>query len=81
VAAKGVGEVGDGPGPHTCMDLACLTPVLVCIAFSLYIVAVVCLIHILCLIHALCTLSEADNQEEGIEKIFDKSLKRVNDKF
>jgi hypothetical protein len=48
--------------------LVCLTPVLVCIgiAFSPYIVAVVCLICGL--------LSETDNNEEGIEKVFDKTL-------
>jgi hypothetical protein len=52
-----------------------LTPVLVCIkiAFSPYIVAVVCLIHVL--------LSETDNNEEGIEIVLDKSLWRVNDNF
>jgi hypothetical protein len=51
----------------------CLTPVLVCvgIAFSPYIVAVVCLVHAL--------LSETDNNEEGIKKFFDKSQWRVND--
>jgi hypothetical protein len=45
-AAKGVGEVGDGPEPRTCR---CLTPVLVCIgiAFSPYIVAVVCRIEVI----------------------------------
>jgi hypothetical protein len=61
VVAKGV---GDGPGPRTCRGLACLTPVLVCIkiAFSPFIVAVVCLTHVL--------LSETDNNEEGIEKNF-----------
>jgi hypothetical protein len=61
VAAKGVGEVGDGPGPHVCRGLVCLTSVLVCIgiAFSPYIVAVVFLVHVL--------LSETDNNEEGIE--------------
>jgi hypothetical protein len=48
--------------------LACLTPVLVSIgiAFSPYIVAVVYLIHVL--------LSETDNNEEGIEKVFNISL-------
>jgi hypothetical protein len=53
----------------------CLTPVLVYIGitFPPYIVAVVCLIHVL--------LSETDNNEEGIEKVFDKSLWRVNDNF
>jgi hypothetical protein len=35
------------------------------IALSLYIVAVVCLIHVL--------LSETDNNEEGIEKVFKKA--------
>jgi hypothetical protein len=46
----------------------------VCIGidFSPYIFAVVCLIHIL--------LTETDNSEE-IEKLFDKSLWRVNDNF
>jgi hypothetical protein len=39
------------------------------IAFSPNTVAVVCL------------LSETDNNEEGIEKVFDKSLMRVNDNF
>jgi hypothetical protein len=55
--------------------LACLTPVLACIsiASSPYIVAVVCLIHEL--------LSETDNNEEGIERVFNKSLWRVNDSF
>jgi hypothetical protein len=64
VAAKGVVKEGDG--------LVCLTPVLVCIriAFSPYIVSVVCLIHVL--------LSEIDNNEEGTENVFDKSLWRVN---
>jgi hypothetical protein len=64
VAAKGVGEVGDGRGPRAYRGFACLTPVLVCIgiAFCPYIVAVVCLIHVL--------LSETDNNEKGIEKVF-----------
>jgi hypothetical protein len=55
--------------------LACLTPALVCIgiAFSPYIVVVVCIIHVL--------LSETDNNEEGIEKVFYKSLWKVNDNF
>jgi hypothetical protein len=55
--------------------LMCLTLVLVCIgiAFSPYIVAVVCLIHVL--------LSETDNNEEEIEKVFDKSLWQINDNF
>jgi hypothetical protein len=59
----------------TAQGLTCLTPVLVCIeiAFSPYIVAVVCRIHVL--------LSETDNNEEGIEKIFDKSLWRVENNF
>jgi hypothetical protein len=59
----------------TTQGLTCLTPVHVCIriAFSSYIVAVVCLIHVL--------LSETDNNEEGIEKVFNKSLWRVNDNF
>jgi hypothetical protein len=53
----------------------CLTPVLLCIriAFSPYIVAVVCLIRVF--------LSETDNNEEGIEEVFDKSMWRVNDNF
>jgi hypothetical protein len=48
--------------------LICLTPVLVyvAIAFSPYIVATVCLIHGL--------LSETDNNEEGIEEVFDEGL-------
>jgi hypothetical protein len=53
VAANGVGEVGDGPGPrvpHTCIGTA----------FSAYIVAVLCIIHVL--------LSVTDNNE-GIEKV------------
>jgi hypothetical protein len=69
VAAKGVVEVGDGPGPrvpHTCT-------LCVGIAFSPYIVTVVCLIHVL--------LSETDNNEEGIEEVVDISLWRVNDNF
>jgi hypothetical protein len=41
------------------------------IAFSFYIVAAVCLIRVL--------LFETDNSEEGIEKVFIKSLWRVND--
>jgi hypothetical protein len=55
--------------------LPCLTPVPVCIgiAFSPDIVAVLCLIHVL--------LSETINNEEEIEKIFDKSLWSVNDNF
>jgi hypothetical protein len=58
----------------TAQGLAYLTPVLVCIgiAFSPYIVATVCLMHVL--------LSETDNNE-GIEKVFDKSLWRVNESF
>jgi hypothetical protein len=61
VAAKGVGKVGDGPGSRACRDLACLTPVLVCIGitFSSYIVAIDRFILVL--------LSETDNNEEGIE--------------
>jgi hypothetical protein len=39
------------------------------IAFSPYIVAVVCLMHVL--------LSETDNNGEGIEKVFDKTMWRV----
>jgi hypothetical protein len=38
-----------------------------------FIVAVVCLVHVL--------LYETDNNEEGIEKVFDKSPWRVNDHF
>jgi hypothetical protein len=51
-----------------------VTPVLVCIgiAFSPYIVGVVCITHVL--------LSETGNNE-GIEKIFNKILWRVNDNF
>jgi hypothetical protein len=50
-------------------------PVLVClgIAFSLYIVAVVFIIHIL--------LSETGSNEETIEKVSVKSLWRVNSSF
>jgi hypothetical protein len=68
-------QLGSGRGWATAQGFACLTPVLVCmgIAFSPYIVTVVCLIHAL--------LSETDNNEEGIEKIFNKSLRRVNDNF
>jgi hypothetical protein len=42
--------------------LTCLRPLLlyIGIAFSLYVAAVVCIIHVL--------LSETDNNEEGIEK-------------
>jgi hypothetical protein len=67
--------VGDSPGPCACRGLACLTPVLVCIGigFSPHIVAVVCLICVL--------LSETDNDEEGIEKVFNKSLWRENNIF
>jgi hypothetical protein len=52
----------------TAHGLACLTPVLLTIgiSFSLYIAAVVCLIHVV--------LSEADNNEQGIEEVFDKRL-------
>jgi hypothetical protein len=69
VAAKGWTKWAMAQG------LARLTPVLVCIgiAFSPYIVAVVCLIHVL--------LSETDNNKGGIQKILDKSLWRVNDDF
>jgi hypothetical protein len=75
VAAKGVSEVDNGPGSCTCRGLTCLTPVLVRIgiAFSPYIVGIVYLIHVLS--------SETDDSEEGIEKVFDKSLWRVNDNF
>jgi hypothetical protein len=75
VAANGVGELGDGPGFRAFWGLACLTPRFVCIgiAFSPCIVAVVCLIRAL--------LSETDNNEEGIEKVFDKSLWRANKIF
>jgi hypothetical protein len=53
--------------------LASLTPALVCIgiAFTPYTVAVVCLRHVL--------LSEIDNNEEGIKKVFYKSPWTVND--
>jgi hypothetical protein len=59
----------------TAQGLACLTPVLLCIGivFSPYIVAVVCLIHVL--------LSETNNNEEGTENVFDKSLWRENTVF
>jgi hypothetical protein len=55
--------------------LVCLTTVLICIriAFSPYIVTAVCLIHVL--------LSETNNNEEGTEKVFNKSLWRVNHNF
>jgi hypothetical protein len=56
-----VGEVDDSPGPrvpHTCTCTG--------IVFSPYTVAVVCLIHVL--------LSQTDNNEEGIQKVFDKRL-------
>jgi hypothetical protein len=43
------------------------------IAFSPKIVAIVCLIHIL--------LSETDKNEEGIQKVFDKSLWSISDNF
>jgi hypothetical protein len=43
------------------------------VAFSPSIVAVVCFIRVV--------LSEIDNSEELIEKIFDKSLWTVNDNF
>jgi hypothetical protein len=65
---RGVGEVGDGPGPrvpHTCTCIG--------IALSPYIVAVVCLIHV--------HFSETDNNKKEIEKVFDKSQQRVNDNF
>jgi hypothetical protein len=72
VAAKGVGK---RPGPCACRGLACLRPVLVCIGidFSPNIVAIVCLTNVL--------LTETDNSDEGIEKVFDKSLWRVNNDF
>jgi hypothetical protein len=62
----------------TAQGLKCLTTVLVCIgiAFSPYIVAIVCLIHV---IHVL--LPETDDNEEGIGNLLDKSLWRVNDNF
>lgn len=71
--AEGLGKVGSGPGPCTCSGLKYFTSVLVCviIAFSLYIVSVVCLIIVL--------LSETDNSDGEIEKVFNKSLWRVND--
>jgi hypothetical protein len=34
VAVKGVGEVGDGPGPRASRGLAYLTPALVCIGIT-----------------------------------------------
>jgi hypothetical protein len=65
VVVKGV---VDCPGPRAYRGLAYLTPLLVCIriSFSSYIVAIVCIIHVY--------LSETDNNEERIEKVFDKSL-------
>jgi hypothetical protein len=65
---EGVGNVGNSPG----QGLAILTPVLVCfkIAFSVCIVAVVCLIYVL--------ISETDISEGGIEKVNSKSLWRVS---
>jgi hypothetical protein len=70
VTPKGVGEMGE-----TAQGLDCLTPVLVCtrMAFSHYTVAVVCLLHVL--------LSKIDNNGEGNENFFHKSLCRVNDSF
>jgi hypothetical protein len=68
VVVTGVGEVGDSPGPrepHTC---TCIR-----IAFSPYIVAVVCLIHVL--------LSKTDNNGGGIEIVFLQSLWRLNKHF
>jgi hypothetical protein len=75
VAAKGLDEVCNGPGPRACRGLACLTPVLVCIgiAFSSYIVAVVCIKHV--------HLSETDISEQGTAKVLDQSLCRVKDNF
>jgi chemotaxis receptor (MCP) glutamine deamidase CheD len=60
VATKGAGKVDDGPEPRACV----LTLVLVCVGIAVfpYIVAVVGLIHVL--------LSETDNNEKGIEKVF-----------
>jgi hypothetical protein len=49
--------------------------VLVCIAIAFS----SCSVAILCCIHAL--LPETDSNEEGIKKVFDKSLWRVNDNF
>jgi hypothetical protein len=67
VAAKEVGEVGDSPVPRECI-CTCIG-----IDFSSYTVAVVFLMHV--------RLSEADNNEEGIQKVFDKSLWKLNDNF
>jgi hypothetical protein len=54
--------------------LQCLTPVLECIGIVFFLsIVVVCLIHVL--------LSETNITEEGTEKVFDKSLGRVNDNF
>jgi hypothetical protein len=68
-AAKGVGEVGDGPGPRvphtcTCMYRNCL---------SLYCCCSLPYIRVL--------LSETNNNEEGVEKVFNKRVWTVNDKF
>jgi hypothetical protein len=60
-------EVGDGPGPRECI-CTCIGN-----AFSPYTVAVFCLILVL--------LSDIDNNEEGVQKVFDKSLWRLNDNF
>jgi hypothetical protein len=68
MVVKGLGEVGDSPGPPTCRGPTCLTPVPVCIriTFPPCIVAIVFLIHVL--------LSETNNNEEGIKNVFNKSL-------
>lgn len=56
----------------TAQGLASLTPLLSSneIAFSRYIVAIVCHVYVL--------LSETDSNGEGIEKVFNKNVWRVN---
>jgi hypothetical protein len=72
--SKGGGRSRRWPRPRACRGLACLATILVCIgiAFSPYIVAVVCLIHVLS--------SETINNKAGTE-VFDKSLWRENYNF
>jgi hypothetical protein len=74
VAAKGWAKWATAQG---------LTSVLVCvgIAFSSYIVAVVGLIHVYFYFTDNARRSVVLITEEGIEKVCDKSLWRVNDNF